>query len=185
MIAELFYPKELKEIIADLRAKGDLNEEAVKAIRYTPYVFGALWLVVFVIIFISDPGLKLTVFLGAGGLLLAAFFAWLTNQTTFTRMKSYLYGTREKGKVLGIYSAYPASAIKIKIQNITTSDVVYTGVFTQWYHTKECPKCGEEIYYYSIGKRIRHNMPDRTEVKILYCLSKRILRAKEKAPYEQ
>lgn len=30
MIAELFYPKELKEIIADLRAEDDLNEEALK-----------------------------------------------------------------------------------------------------------------------------------------------------------
>lgn len=33
MIAELFYPKELKEIFADLRAKGDLNEDALKEIK--------------------------------------------------------------------------------------------------------------------------------------------------------
>lgn len=42
MIAELFYPRELKEIIADLRAKDDLNEEALdeikKSIRF-PIVF--------------------------------------------------------------------------------------------------------------------------------------------------
>ncbi len=30
MLAELLYPKELKDIIADLRAKGDLNDVAVK-----------------------------------------------------------------------------------------------------------------------------------------------------------
>ncbi len=29
MIAKLFYPKELKEIIVDLRAKDDLNEDAL------------------------------------------------------------------------------------------------------------------------------------------------------------
>lgn len=33
MIAALFYPKELKAIIADLRAKGDLNEAALKEIN--------------------------------------------------------------------------------------------------------------------------------------------------------
>ncbi len=33
MIAELFYPKELKQTIADLRAKGDLNEAALKEIN--------------------------------------------------------------------------------------------------------------------------------------------------------
>jgi hypothetical protein len=34
MIAELFYPKELKEVIKDLGIKGDLNEEAIKAINW-------------------------------------------------------------------------------------------------------------------------------------------------------
>lgn len=33
MFAELFYPKELKEVIADLRAKGDLNEVALKTMQ--------------------------------------------------------------------------------------------------------------------------------------------------------
>ena len=33
MIAELFYPKEIKQVIADLRAKGDLNEGALVAIN--------------------------------------------------------------------------------------------------------------------------------------------------------
>ena len=34
MIEELFYPKELKEIIADLRAKNDLNEKPLKALNF-------------------------------------------------------------------------------------------------------------------------------------------------------
>ncbi len=33
MIAELFYPKELKGVIADLRAKDDLNEEALQRLN--------------------------------------------------------------------------------------------------------------------------------------------------------
>ncbi len=37
MIAELFYPRELKEIIADLRAKDDLNAEALN--RINCYIF--------------------------------------------------------------------------------------------------------------------------------------------------
>jgi len=35
MIAELFYPSDLKEIIADLRAKDDLNELALKTLNKT------------------------------------------------------------------------------------------------------------------------------------------------------
>ena len=33
MISTLFYPKELKDIIADLKAKDDLNEDALKSYR--------------------------------------------------------------------------------------------------------------------------------------------------------
>ncbi len=39
MIAELFYPKELKDIIADLRAKDDLNEEALRQIKGNALLF--------------------------------------------------------------------------------------------------------------------------------------------------
>ena len=37
MIAALFYPKELKEVIADLRAKGDLNERALRNFNFLFY----------------------------------------------------------------------------------------------------------------------------------------------------
>ncbi len=47
MIAELFYPKELKQIIADLRAKDDLNEDALK--NFDSYVYRTLKSFVFVI----------------------------------------------------------------------------------------------------------------------------------------
>lgn len=40
MIAELFYPKELKEIITDLRAKDDLNERALD--RFNKYLISTL-----------------------------------------------------------------------------------------------------------------------------------------------
>lgn len=51
MIAELFYPKELKGIIVDLRAKDDLNEEALK--RLDGYIMSTLKKFIIVTIFFS------------------------------------------------------------------------------------------------------------------------------------
>lgn len=52
MIAEWFYPKELKEIIADLRAKDDLNEEALKALEHSPMVSSGVFLFIFIVSFL-------------------------------------------------------------------------------------------------------------------------------------
>lgn len=52
MIAELFYPKELKDIIADLRAKDDLNEEALKRLNNIPFVVFIFWLLVIAFYFL-------------------------------------------------------------------------------------------------------------------------------------
>ena len=51
MIAELFYPKELKEIIADLRAKDDFNEVAL--VRLNKYIMSTLKKFVMVNLFFS------------------------------------------------------------------------------------------------------------------------------------
>ena len=46
-IAELFYPKELKQVIADLRAKDDLNEQALRLLNIEVVTFCILWIIIF------------------------------------------------------------------------------------------------------------------------------------------
>lgn len=63
MIAELFYPKELKNVIADLRAKGELNEAALKRMnsfvmkRVAIYI-GCLLFFTFIILVIEQNIIK-------------------------------------------------------------------------------------------------------------------------------
>ncbi len=58
MIAELFYPKELKKVIADLRAKDDLNEEALKSLN--GYIIKRFFIVSLVSCFIFIPSIYLS-----------------------------------------------------------------------------------------------------------------------------
>ncbi|PCJ99043.1 MAG: hypothetical protein COA45_06255 [Zetaproteobacteria bacterium] len=51
MIAELFYPKELKDIIADLRAKDDLNEGALG--QFDKYITSTLKKIILINLFFS------------------------------------------------------------------------------------------------------------------------------------
>ncbi|MGH1378507.1 MAG: hypothetical protein ACRBB3_06765 [Alphaproteobacteria bacterium] len=176
MIAELFYPKELKEIIADLRAKDNLNEEALKGIRRQPLVFAVLWLFIVCLVYFATPldfigTLKFSIGLAVLGVLLV----WGSVCSVFSRMKAYLTGEKYQGYVLGIYSLPPSSSVKVKIQNKNSNQIAFIGPFVQWHRTKECPQIGEKIYYYSIGKRMRHNMPNRIEIKEKYCLSKSMI----------
>lgn len=54
MIAELFYPKELKEIIADLRAEDDLNEEALRHYDGVTKIYLLIVLVSIVVVLYID-----------------------------------------------------------------------------------------------------------------------------------
>ncbi len=60
MVAELFYPKELKEVIADLRSKDDFNEDSLKHINryiYASLRGGAIVSILFLLILIfNDAG---------------------------------------------------------------------------------------------------------------------------------
>ena len=111
MIAELFYPKELKEIIADLRAKDDLNEEALKNIdkamtrqRFSMIIVSFFAFAAFIYILPSPEAYLL--------LLAAVFFLIFSLMSPFNLniyILPYANGAVTSGRVLGAhYDIIPA-----------------------------------------------------------------------------
>ena len=71
MIAELFYPKELKDIIADLRAKDDLNEKPLKSLYWVvDFIYFPLFLISISNIYFEhvnpNIGIELPIFFSTG-----------------------------------------------------------------------------------------------------------------------
>lgn len=99
MIAELFYPKELKEIIAELRAKDDLNEKALDHLNDYPLLL--LWAYILIYVFrlennhLSGDFLYL-VFIA----IVWIFSVWITVRIHFfDKMAAYVLGEKRKGAV--------------------------------------------------------------------------------------
>ncbi len=105
-IAELFYSKELKEIIADLRSKDDLNEDAL--MRFDNYVLGRLKVISVVILvmslFLFLPNVGLTIYLII--LLLSLFLLFNTKHdiSQLSNKLSHLYNYGDF--VVGLCESY-------------------------------------------------------------------------------
>jgi len=181
MIAELFYPKELKQDIADLRAQDDLNEEAVKSLKDTPKVFLTIWIMAMLVLgLILYPDFLKIAGAGIGLSVVAITLIWMEIRNYSNRMMVYLRGEYERGVVQEIYTRAATSApiAHITIFNSSSGRKEVIGPFIKWHKREFCPQKGEEIYYYSTGHKRRENMPDRIEIKKQYCLSRRILEGK-------
>lgn len=102
-IAELFYPKELKEIVADLRAKDDLNELALKSLKFDLYTFYMLWLIGVFIAFYNLE-FELAAQLSVSGILLLVLFSrWIIRNRFYTCMAAYLFGEEMDAVVMQLY----------------------------------------------------------------------------------
>ncbi len=176
MIAEWFYPKELKEIIADLRAKDDLNEQALKVLEHSPIVSLLLFGFVFVVIFFNVlPNWTVIIITGAVCIVLGFVLMILTILASWSRMRAYLRGKRNEGEVISVLPYVGINPqVRIKVKNLSSQqNIVFIGDYIEWHLDKKiCPQKGERIYYFSDGDNMRSNMPDRLEIKIKYCLSK-------------
>ncbi len=108
MIAELFYPKELKKIIADLRAKDDLNEDALARMNdfiYKKVKITMVFVGILVVILLTQqdiaPGFLCFIF---AALVSYAFFK---DVIFYLRMYPCLYsgGRVIEGKSISSYSS--------------------------------------------------------------------------------
>ncbi|MGH1378969.1 MAG: hypothetical protein ACRBB3_09135 [Alphaproteobacteria bacterium] len=101
MIAELFYPYELKRVVRGLRKENDLNEEALKTLNFSfNYVYLPLLifnLLVFVIQYFN-PTFGVNIPLGG---VVAVFFVMVIHMGELWRsyFYSYLFGNKSFGIV--------------------------------------------------------------------------------------
>lgn len=99
MLYEIFYPKEMKRIINDLREKDDLNEGAAAHINKIIRVFLILFLALCLLIIVSeglDGVLKVLIL----SIVCAVFLRFLIDHNFYKNMAPYLLGELKEGVII-------------------------------------------------------------------------------------
>ncbi len=170
MITELFYPKELKEIIADLRAKGDLNgifighlDNQIIKFLYV-YIFGIL-----LFLYTSKPDIALAI-----AILMPAGMKFDIYRIYVTQIMPYIRG--EKKSLLFADSVYYRYGVKLHF--IDQNEQKYrTPLITQSKEIKSHisdDKIGTDFECYVIAKKC---MPHINKIMVKYCPSKSKMRS--------
>lgn len=91
MITELFYPKEMKELIAKYRAEGTLNEEAVKHFNRNSYTCIVVCIVAAILLYSSNH------LIGIAFIIATPLLAFYENKRLFEKnILAYSYGKKTK-----------------------------------------------------------------------------------------
>lgn len=169
MIAEFFYPKELKDIIADLRAKDDLDNEALEKMdafiykRLAVYVFtGVFFIFLGLVVARTDITIAIIIFLIGIFLSIHAFYSQaisLLKQYPFL----YLMNNITSGECLnfykhGLYGAVAAWRVKYKykingIEYIGITEKITVGRWTTRF------KKGDEIVVFYDAQNPERSVP--------------------------
>jgi len=179
MIAELFYPKELKQVIADLRAKDDLNEEALKHFNWP--IHKVLWPIFLLIIFVLFGKTILKLQIGAVFPLFILIFLFVyvyfyIRGRWKTFFASYIFGHRTKGVFesarLHVLSA-PSGQTRISVMNSETKERHLVCWAPDGFVAPDyTPKKGQEISYYLTSDDSLCPNPAMFEYMKKYCFSK-------------
>ncbi len=170
MITELFYPKELKTVIADLRAKDDLNEGAMKELNYQIRARLALFFVLASIFLLAGGGLISWIVL----CVIFVAFCWDIYIYYESFLSPYLNGFHQKVEILEIIFRYPLR-VQFICKSSTDQSSFTIGPLQRFEKPLEYPKIGSTIYVYWDEGRNKKAMPDIRFFKNKFCLSKTIL----------
>lgn len=174
MIAELFYPRELKEIITDLRAKGDLNEEAKKNINCFFYkcvaleFFGSLILSV---IFLNQDFAFIVLFFC---ILFFGFIYFDFQKYIERKIFPYLSNSRKNLKILRMKS-YRGGAVLVCEDS--DKKIYRSPLLRELWRLKNLNE-GFVIACFISKLDPKIFMPDEESIKRKFCLSKSILKGK-------
>ena len=177
MIAELFYPKELKDVVADLCAKGDLNEKALKNLNAQTVPFSILFLI-FTGVLVAAYGL-----LGFSFLLIIApvFISTefiLIRRSYFKNMAPYLLGEKKRGIIVDSYyinPRFPTRVIKVKSQETGKIIKISPGAIWSKRSGHSAPRVGEAINFYEGNNKKYGVVPDCRSVKECFCLMRSLV----------
>lgn len=165
MIAELFYPKELKEIIADLLLENNLRREPLEALEKDINVMTVIMI------------LCVGIFLHSGGIFDAFFMVCLSLILMFVqvrlktkRFKAYVLGERYKAQITSC-----AQNKWIKCKTIPDGKILFSWPLEYFVPIGANLKKGETIYMYHNAKENTHPMPDFFMAKRKFCLRKDLM----------
>ncbi len=167
MFLELFWPKEIKELVAKYRAEDTLNEESVEYLNMVIRRNLILWIIIFfVFILLSLP------FLAIALLLLSPLSTWFDVRNSFRRqMTSYAYG--EKIEVLVTYAGSSLYGTQmIWCRTLDSNKKIRIVIATKpKISLQDFPKEGQKIFVYQ-DKEYRYKaMPDIDYLKRKYSLT--------------
>lgn len=169
MIAELFYPKELKRIIRDLEAKGNLRREPLDVLNK------GLVLVIYVTVFTTAAAVHAEGFLsGVGMFVLMSPFLFLIPYLRNNKFKAYVYGSKRQGAISKITYRYFQETI---IHIILSGDQkkIKTARIGRIIGLRQKIRVGQEIGFFESEDKWVRPMPDIYEVKKYYCLRKDLM----------
>jgi len=172
-IAELFWPKEMKELVKKYRAEGTCNEEAVR------YVNKAIWKHISIFLIIAFMLLTTSEVMAAGILfLLTPLFVWFDIRNLFRKqMAAYVCGRRALATVKNVgISLYGTQKIKYKLEpnEKTVLSFIFIGSKPRL-DKKDIPQKGAEFSIYYDPDNQYRAMPDIDYLKEKYSLTTTIL----------
>ncbi len=177
MIAELFYPKELKEIIADLRAKVDLNEGALANLNMNVYVcifFNLLFIGISFYLFDWNLAALIAT---ASVLINILFIYWVVKRVFFQKMAAYVYGQKVMATVIKSCATGvgPRSSGSMLVYSEELKKEVVVGPLAKTDLRIKYPKKGDTVLVYYSNLEKFNSVIGIKYFEENYCLSNSIL----------
>tara|TARA_B100001989_G_C24514389_1_gene452283 strand:+ start:401 stop:943 length:543 start_codon:yes stop_codon:yes gene_type:complete len=176
MLAALFYPKELKEVIEDLRENNDLNMKALNNIhsQLVPILFfGLIWAIILV-----SLGLWGLVALIPFSVLLGLLFMFVLRNAYENNYAPYLFGQKRQGIVAKSYDVnlwHPMRIIVLNDKETSKEVRIAPGAIWSKKSGNSAPALGDDITYFCYDRKKHRHMPDDPMVMQYFCLSKSLI----------
>ncbi len=169
MVAQWFYPKDLKDLIAKLEAEDNLRREPIQ--RFNRVLWFMFFLVILgaLIILSSDGAVLAFVWI-----LMGIFVIWMSREARFHEFKQYLIGSVHEGVIKKI-SYHPFQSTTITCVHSDNNASIKLQRLEGTLSAKHGVEVGNTIKFYEHPSVKAKPMPDIYIVKRFYCLRKDLM----------
>ncbi len=166
MIAELFYPKELKKRIADLRKNNDLNEKALRNLNRP--IYSGILISIFMNVFLSYYG---SLYASLIFPILLILSTWLEAKHIYNfSMLPYLGSDSKTSRILKIQGVH-VLATRLELEEEGTKELYIIKPTSEWLKVG-IPKVGDRMEIFINPRFPGFAMPNNAHFKEKYSLKK-------------
>lgn len=165
MFYEIFYPKEMREVIADLRAKGDLNERSINLYKRDLNILFLIYLLFLCSVFLFDPKDVTLQFLIV--IMFVISMIATSRSKYYCNMKPYIYGNKKEGYALQDQKMSFGNTTFIKEKK---TDRVYKIYLGSVHGAVKAPNAGDHVIFYG-SDQFKYAMPCNYSFLEDFCLS--------------